>query len=1677
MIETSKGLTMVILVFLTAATFLPLVDLSQAERIEGSVELIFEVPDPEIISEEGKVMLIVDGWGSSSVAGEPVLPERTFYLPIGDSVPELRSVEVDGANTMRIEGELFAVPYPAVYDNIAYDTNNTVIDTLKVSGTIDVKGSNYLMIRLSPYLIENGYLSYPDRILVSLDTGYQTTVSSVVVDNDLPDPTVEDVDGSVPLWENAVLPSNEFSPGAVYYNQKPPVECLIITSSTLNSSLQSLSDWKTRRGVYTEVIETSYIYSNWNGIDNQEKIRNCIKDHYINESLEWVILGGDHSVVPSRMAYVPDGYGDSGSDGSTVPADAYYGDISGSGHTPYDWDGDNDGNFGEYSVDGIDLSLEVYVGRLSATSTSAMSSLVSDILNYEKNPPSGGWYNRSVLAGAYSNYVTSTSPATDEAKLKEAIRKDYMDNGNYINYTLYEGGGIAPSSYPKNASLTTSNLVNAISSGAFMVNLAGHGSNTGIYRRIWNSDSNSNGYCDSGEYSDTSYYSTSSSPSNGGKKPLFYNDACNNGNFDLTFCLTEDILRDVGIGAVGSARVSWYAVGWSKGSDGGWYNQGHDYRFWEQFFNGAYQPGKALALSHSDYISDKGAHDKYSWKNLLQYNLMGDPEIPIWNQTPANFNVTYSDPIPTPGNYQFTVKDASGNPVQGAVVCLTNGTTFWAEALTDSQGKATLNMPSLTMQMNLTVTKRNFKPFEKTVNVGKDNQPPRMGMMAMDGQWSTGDDYSITAYVTDNVGVTNVTIRFGWNNSIPTNPFNYSMINNGSSWFIHGTHPSNSLDPFWFSVGAADAVGQWNHTGWTRKNITDNDKPRFLMDNTSFGATTGDPLLVECKISDNIRTSDVFFEYTYDDSTWHSILMNGTGTERDFVLNIPDDDDGFVRYHFNLTDTSGNFNVTGNFYRDILDNDRPIFLEDLTELPPTTGNTTKFHIRAVDNIDLFQVRLVYREQGQPERNFSMSSTDDENYTYSMVMPSDRISSISYHFYLVDTAGNQVRTDTVDSRITDDDLPSITGMTLPSQMTTGDRHLFVISASDNIMVHSVKARIILPGGESIVVNGSLNPSNGNWEIDPEMPASVVGNASVTITIEDAAGNSYLSDPVSIPVVDNDRPSVISDITPSEINCLDRFRYEVQVHDNIGIREIRLFRSGRSSFDIMSWQTRSYTYYFDSTAPGKAGPVSYHLEIEDLSGNVLETGEVFITVVDDLEPELSVCGFLPVNLSGELLTRVTTGEDFTLVAAVNENDQLESVGVEIRFPGNDTIIELNMNSDILDLTPRDPFNYSVDIPMPDDVKGMVEYRIVGTDESGNNMTSEWFTIDLYDNDNPELYLDQGDLEIGTGERKNYVFVAGDNVGIENSDVWIPDHPGAQLEHYINGKYLIVELLMDESFPSSKPVLHVTVSDGNNSVESTVVLTLLDKTPPKLVFVERPEDIVPGETYDLRVTITDNVGWSDPQARWFKVTTDMTIESQEITLDPIVGLGVEGEIEAPGTGRWVLNFSVVDDNGNMADREFVYEIADNEKPVADLKVNISTVESGQVIDLDASGTTDDSNIVEYKWTITKPDGSKDVHTGEFFQYEPEEAGEYTVELEVVDEFGNRARASTTISVTPIDDEEDDNPFDGMIIYFVIVGSVLLLLIVLVAVFLAIRKGKGKEEEYSFDEEDMEEAETWDV
>jgi hypothetical protein len=92
--------------------------------------------------------------------------------------------------------------------------------------------------------------------------------------------------------------------------------------------------------VLATIVTTSYIYSNYTGIDNQEKIRNFIIDAYQNWGTLWILLGGDTDIIPHRKAFAFDcEYGDY--EENYIPCDLYYSDLDG------DWNANGNTIYGE----------------------------------------------------------------------------------------------------------------------------------------------------------------------------------------------------------------------------------------------------------------------------------------------------------------------------------------------------------------------------------------------------------------------------------------------------------------------------------------------------------------------------------------------------------------------------------------------------------------------------------------------------------------------------------------------------------------------------------------------------------------------------------------------------------------------------------------------------------------------------------------------------------------------------------------------------------------------------------------------------------------------------------------------------------------------------------------------------------------------------------------------------------------------------------------------------------------------------------------------------------------------------------------------------------------------------------------------------------------------------------
>ncbi len=99
-----------------------------------------------------------------------------------------------------------------------------------------------------------------------------------------------------------------------------------------------------------------------------------------------------------------------------------------------------------------------------------------------------------------------------------------------------------------------------------------------------------------------------------------------------------------------------------------------------------------------------------------------------------------------------------------------------------------------------------------------------------------------------------------------------------------------------------------------------------------------------------------------------------------------------------------------------------------------------------------------------------------------------------------------------------------------------------------------------------------------------------------------------------------------------------------------------------------------------------------------------------------------------------------------------------------------------------------------------------------------------------------------------------------------------------------------------------------------------------------------------------------------------------------------------------------------------------ADTTPPTADAGED-KTVNVGEEITLDASGSSDNNGIDNYNWDLD----NGDTRTGEQVTYTYDETGTYDVELTVTDEAGNTDTDTITITVEEVDSTDDGDTDDG--------------------------------------------------
>lgn len=193
--------------------------------------------------------------------------------------------------------------------------------------------------------------------------------------------------------------------------ERSRADVLLITSAELAKSWQPYAEWKSEHGKPTKVLTVAEISETFQGVDVQEKIRKCVRQHIDKQGTKWVVLGGDSQpggggVVPDRDTVHKTQWGTN----EDIPTDIYY--IS-----PTDWDADADGVYGEFKDDKAAITYpdgSVALGRIPVRTAADVQAYTEKVISYESNYPQGDFKNSMTYTCTVANAYPKVQRSWDD---------------------------------------------------------------------------------------------------------------------------------------------------------------------------------------------------------------------------------------------------------------------------------------------------------------------------------------------------------------------------------------------------------------------------------------------------------------------------------------------------------------------------------------------------------------------------------------------------------------------------------------------------------------------------------------------------------------------------------------------------------------------------------------------------------------------------------------------------------------------------------------------------------------------------------------------------------------------------------------------------------------------------------------------------------------------------------------------------------------------------------------------------------------------------------------------------------------------------------------------------------------------------------------------------------------
>jgi len=892
-------------------------------------------------------------------------------------------------------------------------------------------------------------------------------------------------------------------------------------------------------------------------------------------------------------------------------------------------------------------------------------------------------------------------------------------------------------------------------------------------------------------------------------------------------------------------------------------------------------------------------------------------------------------------------------------------------------------------------------PVVATINGGTvyaevtatDNDPPSLTEDRTPSSATTGDPLNFTIVVTDNGLMDKVTVEYR-SGTGPT--FNTTMSDGaGDLWYLNITAP-DSLENITYIFHASDKGGNWNETVEKTILMTDNDDP-LVYPSVPSKATTGDPLAMRVLVTDNIGVGDVTLEHWYDSGTHaNSTMAFLSGDNWTKTLNV-ENRLGVLHLLIKARDTSGNMKNSQIYDLYVLDNDLPAFGSDLSDTGSTTGETFKLSAAVSDNIGISSVWASYQNSDGFSGNSSMNLAAPGIWEIHLVSP-DSTSDISYAFHFNDTSDNWNGTAPGSVSIKDNDLPFFGADSTPAIGTTGETFDFLIEVDDNIQVSAVLLEYWFGSGthQNVSMSGS-----GPYSLSIMVPGDSTDELRYLVHASDPSGNWNQTMEAAVAIIDNDLPSYLNDASPSGGTTGDTFRFELTVTDNIGIQDVLVeywFGEGKH---LNSSMTGPSPYILVIDIPlDKLDTLHYLFHAVDEAGNWNSTAQSDVAILDDDPPEIG---------SDTTPGDGRTGDPFSFAVQVTDNIEVASVFVEYWFGEGEHENASMTGSGFYHLT----------INIPSDSLETLHYLFWAGDPSGNWNNTLIVDIGIIDDDLPSMYMDMSGPYATTGDGYEINVSAVDNLGIE--EVWLVywfgegQHSNVSMVRSSSFTFLIAVPAdsLDELF------YRVHFCDGAGNWNGTYIrnITVNDNDIPIFAKDDPVNETGTGSRFEISIEVTDNIGLSSVKLEyWFGTEGDhaeLMMSDEGSIFTAIVDIPVDSLLE--------LHYSIT---------AFDLSGSSNTTQVRDVKVidtidpEITSLEDivvyvGREVRVTILAT-DNIGIVSYIW-----EGAPIGVDGSELVWMASEAGSFEVTLSALDDQGNSADASFTITILPIDHDEDE---DGM-------------------------------------------------